>query len=38
MVHVIQKGPRISEKHVGTDGLHRDESVVLWLDGAATKP
>lgn len=38
MVHVIQKGSRISEKFVGTDGVHRDEAVELWLDGAATKP
>ena len=38
MVHVITKGSTISEKHVGTDGVHRDESVELWLDGKATKP
>lgn len=38
LVHVIKNGPTISEKHVGTDGLHRDESTELWLDGAATKP
>ena len=38
MVYVIQKGTTISEKHVGTDGVHRDESVELWIDGAATKP
>ena len=38
IVHVIQKGDQISEKHVGTDGVHRDESVTLWLDGTATKP
>jgi len=38
LVHVIRNGPTISEKHVGTDGVHRDESVELWLDGAATKP
>lgn len=38
LVHVIQKGPTISEKHVGTDGVHRDESVTLWLDGIASKP
>lgn len=38
LVHVIKKGPTISEKHVGTDGVHRDESVELWLDGKATKP
>lgn len=38
LVHVIKKGPTISEKHVGTDGVHRDESVELWLDAKATKP
>lgn len=38
LVHVLKNGPTISEKHVGTDGVHRDESTELWLDGAATKP
>ncbi len=38
IVHVIQRGPRISTTHVGTDGVHRDESDTLWLDGVATKP
>lgn len=38
LVHVIKNGPMISEKHVGTDGVHRDESTELWLDGKATKP
>jgi hypothetical protein len=38
LVHVIQKGPTISTKHVGSDGVHRDESETLWLDGIATKP
>jgi hypothetical protein len=38
LVYVIKNGPTISEKHVGTDGVHRDESTELWLDGAATKP
>ena len=38
MVHVITKGPTISERHVGTDGVHRDESIDLWLDGKASKP
>ncbi|WP_251149912.1 DUF4287 domain-containing protein [Cellulosimicrobium sp. Marseille-Q4280] len=38
MVHVITKGDRISTKHVGTDGTHRDESDRLWLDGKATRP
>ena len=38
LVHVIKKGPTISTKHVGTDGVHRDESEELWLDGVATNP
>ncbi|SEA68475.1 DUF4287 domain-containing protein [Leifsonia sp. 21MFCrub1.1] len=38
MVHVITKGPEIDTKFVGTDGVHRDESSTLWLDGKATKP
>ena len=38
MVHVITKGPRIDAKHVGSEGVHRDESDELWLDGVATKP
>lgn len=38
MVHVITKGPSISAKHVGSDGVHRDESDVLWLDGKASRP
>ena len=38
IVHVLKNGPTISEKHVGTNGTHSDESTELWLDGAATKP
>ncbi len=38
MVHVIKNGPSIDAKHVGTDGVHRDASDTLWLDGAASKP
>ena len=38
LVHVIQKGPEIDAKFVGTTGTHRDESRTLWLDGKATKP
>ncbi|MFJ4170645.1 DUF4287 domain-containing protein [Paenarthrobacter sp. NPDC089714] len=38
LVHVIKKGPQIDSKHVGTDGVHRDESDTLWLDGKASKP
>lgn len=37
LVHVITKGPGISEKHVGTTGSHRDESVDLRLDGVAAR-
>lgn len=33
LVHVIKNGPQISEKHVGTDGSHRDDSSTLRLDG-----
>ena len=36
--HVIKNGPTISTQHVGTTGVHRDESDVLWLDGRATRP
>jgi hypothetical protein len=32
-VHVIKNGARISAKHVGTTGVHRDESDTLRLDG-----
>ncbi len=38
IVHIITKGPKISDKHVGTTGSHRDETNELWLDGKATKP
>ncbi|HWM15658.1 MAG TPA: DUF4287 domain-containing protein [Microbacterium sp.] len=38
MVHVITKGPQISEKHVGTGATHSDPSNTLWLDGAASNP
>lgn len=33
MSHVIKKGASISDKHVGTSGVHRDESNTLRLDG-----
>jgi hypothetical protein len=36
--HVLKNGAQISDKHVGTDGVHADESNELWLDGRATKP
>lgn len=35
LVHVVRNGPTISAKHVGTDGVHRDESTELRLDGIA---
>jgi hypothetical protein len=38
MVHVITKGPQISDKHVGTKGTHSDDSTTLWLDGKDSKP
>jgi hypothetical protein len=38
LVHVITKGPQISEKHVGTGTRHSDPSNTLWLDGKATNP
>jgi hypothetical protein len=38
LVHVITKGDKISEKHVGTGTTHSDPSDTLWLDGAATNP
>ena len=38
LVHVIKNGPGIGQKFVGTDGVHRDDSDTLWLDGKATKP
>jgi hypothetical protein len=38
MVHVILKGPRISDKHVGKGGAHGDASDTLWLDGRDSNP
>ncbi len=38
LVHVIKNGPRIDSKHVGSSGVHRDDSDTLWLDGKASKP
>ena len=35
LVYVIKNGAQISEKHVGRDGVHRDESTTLYLDGVA---
>lgn len=36
MVHVIKNGPKISDRHVGSKGVHRDESDTLKLDGKDT--
>lgn len=38
IVHVITKGPQISDKHVDSGGTHSDPSNMLWLDGKATNP
>ena len=38
LVHVITKGPQISDKHVDSGSTHSDPSNVLWLDGKATNP
>lgn len=38
LVHVITKGPQISDKHVDSGSTHSDPSNVLWLDGQATNP
>lgn len=33
LVHVIKNGPQIASTHVGTDGVHRDDSDTLRLGG-----
>ena len=33
IVHVIRNGTQIPDRHVGTTGVHRDESDTLNLDG-----
>lgn len=38
LVHVIKNGPKIDAKHVDSDGTHRDDSDMLWLDGKTTNP
>lgn len=38
LVHVITKGPRIGDTHVGSTGSHADPSDTLWLDGRASNP
>ena len=37
LVHVIKNGAQIGDKHVGSEGTHRDESNTLRLDGKDTK-
>ena len=37
LAYVIKNGPKISDKHVGTTGTHRDESNMLHLDGKAQR-
>ena len=38
LVHVIKNGAKIATKHVGTGGVHSDDSDELWLDGKANRP
>lgn len=38
IVHIVKNGARISDKHVGSEGTHRDASNTLWLDGMKTNP
>jgi hypothetical protein len=35
--HLIKSGSEISDKHVGTTGVHRDESTTLRVDGLAAR-
>ncbi len=37
LVHVIKSGAKISDKHVGSDGVHSDPSDTLILDGTSVK-
>lgn len=37
LVQVIKSGERISDKHVGSKGVHRDESDTLRLNGKTRK-
>ena len=34
---VLKNGPTVPEKHVGSTGSHRDESLELRLDGIAAR-
>lgn len=36
-VHVVKNGVTISDKHVGSAGVHRDDSDTLRLDGIAAR-
>lgn len=36
-VHVLKNGADISDKHVGSAGVHRDDSATLRLDGKAQR-
>ena len=38
LVYVIRHDDTIDSKHVGSDGVHRDATDALWLDGRATRP
>lgn len=33
IVHIIKNGAQISDKHVGSEGVHKDDSNTLNLDG-----
>ncbi len=37
LVHVIKNGAKIDTRHVGTTGVHRDESDTLHLDGKSKR-
>ncbi len=37
IVYIIKNGDQIGDKHVGSTGVHRDESNTLKLDGAKKK-
>lgn len=37
LVYVIKNGPNIGDKHVGSGGVHNDESDVLILSGKKKK-
>lgn len=37
MVHVIKKGPKLSDKHVNSGGSHSDNSDTLRLDGISNR-